>query len=60
MFHVKPLLGRRFTINIKPFFLRKIKVKKTTNIKVSSAAILLGSLRVNVTTSVLHFLLSEV
>ena len=38
------LLGRGFTWNNKPYFLRKIKVN---NIKVLSAAILLGTLRVN-------------
>ena len=35
---------KRIHINIKPYFLRKVKVKK---MKVLSAAILLGSLRVN-------------
>ena len=28
VFHMNPLLGRGFTWNIKPYFLRKIKVKK--------------------------------
>ena len=40
---MNPLLGRGFTRNIKPYFLQKIKVKI---IKVLSAAILLGALRV--------------
>ena len=40
---MNPLLGRGFTRNIKPYFLRKIQVKI---IKVSSAAILLGALKV--------------
>ena len=35
MFQVNPLLGRGFTLNNKPYFLQKIKVK----IKMSSAAI---------------------
>ena len=38
------VLGTGFTWNIKPTCLQKIKVK---NVKVSSAAILLGALRVN-------------
>ena len=42
--HMNSLLGRGFTPNIMPYFLQKIKVKK---IIVSSAAILLGALRVN-------------
>ena len=46
MFQVNPLLGRGFTWKIKPYFLRKIKVK----IKMSSAAILFGALRVNIRT----------
>ena len=40
---MNPLLDRGFTRNIKLYVLRKIKVKI---IKVSSAAILLGALRV--------------
>ena len=42
MFQVNPLLGRGFTCKIKPYFLRKIKVK----IKMSSATVLFGALRV--------------
>ena len=42
---MNPLLSRGFTRNIKPYFLRKIKVKI---IIVSSAAILLGALRVKI------------
>ena len=42
--HVNRLLGRGFTLNIKPYFLPKIKVKI---IKVLSAANLLGALRVD-------------
>ena len=41
---MNPLLGRGFTRNVKPYFLRKIKVI----ISVAYAAILLGALRVNV------------
>ena len=44
MFQVNPLLGRDSHEKIQPYFLQKIKVKK---IKVSSAAILLGTLWVN-------------
>ena len=44
IFHVKPLLGRGFPWNIIPYFLQKVEVKKNI---VSSAAILLGTLRVN-------------
>ena len=43
MFQVNPLLGRGFTWKIKPYFLRKIKVKK---IKMSSAAIFFCALKV--------------
>ena len=35
LFHVNPLIGRGFTWNIKPYFLRKIKIKN----EVFSAAI---------------------
>ena len=42
-FHVNPLLGKGFTLNIKPYSILKIKVK---NIQVSSAAIMHGSIRV--------------
>ena len=35
MFHVNPLLGRGFITKMKPYFLRKIRLK----IKMSSAAI---------------------
>ena len=43
---MNPLLGRGFKRNIKPYFIQKIKVKI---VKVLSAAILLGALRVNAT-----------
>ena len=44
MFQVNPLLGRGFTWKIKPYFLRKIKVKKS---KCRLLQFLFGTLRVN-------------
>ena len=40
---MNPLLGRGFTCDIKPYFLRKIKEKKK---KVLPAVVLFGSLRI--------------
>ena len=50
IFHVNPLLGRGFTWNIKPYFLRKIKEKK---IKCRLLQFLLGALRVKIKKSTL-------
>ena len=50
MFQVNPLLGRGFTLNIKPYFLTKIKVKK---IKCCLLQFLFGTLRVKLYTTVL-------
>ena len=47
MFQVNPLLGRGFTLNIKPYFLRKINLKK---LKCRLLQFLFGALRVKVNT----------
>ena len=48
-FHVN-LLGRQFLCNVKPYFLRKNKIKKNLNkykknLRMSSAATVIGALR---------------
>ena len=55
---MNPLLRRGFTWNIKPYFLRKIKIKKN---KVSSAAILFGALNAefNLTPALLNKIMKE-
>ena len=44
MFHENPLLGRRFTWNIKHYFIRKTMKKYS---RLSSAAVVVGAFRVN-------------